>query len=105
MILRCNRYRVTRATKQKFSPDNLQQPGTYIQEAHSSRSIKNSSRSSNKKEPNVEKILSLLTMIKSVAKQAQYVQQLKLIVVISVYKSSVLKLIMTNGLSDHPTVQ
>ena len=49
MILRCNRYRVTRATKRKFSPHNLQQPGTYIQEAHSSRSIKNSSRSSKKK--------------------------------------------------------
>ena len=45
----CNRFRTSRAAKRKFNATNLQQPGTYIQQSHSGRSLRKNSRSSKQK--------------------------------------------------------
>ena len=47
--LDCHHKRVTRSKPRLFADNNLQQVGTYIQDAHSSPSIKGKSRSSSKK--------------------------------------------------------
>ena len=47
--LDCLHKRVTRSKPRSFADNNLQQVGTYIQDAHSSPSIKGKSRSSSKK--------------------------------------------------------
>ena len=38
--LDCIKHRVSRATKRKFDANLLQLPGTYIQQAHRTKSIK-----------------------------------------------------------------
>ena len=38
--LDCIRHRVSRATNREFTKDYVQQPGTYIQQAHISKSVK-----------------------------------------------------------------
>ena len=48
--LDCHHKRVTRSKPRLFADNNLQQVGTYIQDAHSSPSIKGKSRSSSKKD-------------------------------------------------------
>ena len=47
--LDCHHKRVTRSKPRMFSDNNLQQVGTYIQDAHSTPSIKGKSRSSSKR--------------------------------------------------------
>ena len=46
--LDCIKYRVSRAAKRKFDGDFLQLPGTYIQQAHISKSVKGKSSSATK---------------------------------------------------------
>ena len=46
--LDCIKYRVSRAAKRKFDGDFLQLPGTYIQQAHISKSVKGKSSSTTK---------------------------------------------------------
>ena len=60
IVLKCNRSRISRARKRKFSPGTLQQPGTFIQEAHSASSTKNLSRSSYKKRTSINKSCEIL---------------------------------------------
>ena len=45
----CIRHRITRASMRKFNEDSVQQPGTYIQQAHGSKSVKGHSRAASKK--------------------------------------------------------
>ena len=45
----CIRHRITRAAKRNFTKDSVQQPGTYVQQAHASKSVKGRSRASTKK--------------------------------------------------------
>jgi len=45
----CIRHRITRATLRNFNEDSVQQPGTYIQQAHGSKSVKGYSRAATKK--------------------------------------------------------
>ena len=53
MILRiqlsCIRHRLSRAENRKFTTDSIQQPGTYIQQAHISKSVKGCSSAKSKK--------------------------------------------------------
>ena len=48
--LDCHHKRVTRSKPRSFADNNIQHVGTYIQDAHSSPSIKGKSRSSSKKD-------------------------------------------------------
>ena len=50
MILQCKRCRTTRATERDFNTMSIQQPGTYLQDAHSAPSIRDRSRSATKKQ-------------------------------------------------------
>ena len=43
------RHRITRATMRNFTEDLVQQPGTYIQQARASKSVKGHSRAATKK--------------------------------------------------------
>ena len=45
----CIRHRITRATMRNFNEDSVQQPGTYIQQVHGSKSVKGYSRAATKK--------------------------------------------------------
>ena len=45
----CIRHRPTRAVKRNFTKDSVQQPGTYVQQAHTSKSVKGRSRAATKK--------------------------------------------------------
>ena len=45
----CIRHRITRATVRNFTEDSVQQPGTYVQQAHASKSVKGRSRAATKK--------------------------------------------------------
>ena len=47
--LDCIKHRVSRATKRKFDANLHQLPGTYIQQAHRTKSIKGKSSSASKK--------------------------------------------------------
>ena len=47
--LDCIKHRVSRAFKRKFEANLLQLPGTYIQQAHRSKSVKGKSSSTSKK--------------------------------------------------------
>ena len=53
MILRikldCKHQRPSRAENRKFTTDSIQQPGTYIQQAHISKSVKGCSSAKSKK--------------------------------------------------------
>ena len=58
--MRCNQHRISRAAKRKFDSNKIQQPGTFIQKAHESTSIKHKSRSSTKTRTDVSKELTIL---------------------------------------------
>ena len=69
--LDCIKYRVFRASKLKFDGDFLQLPGTYIQQAHISKSVKGKSSSASKKGPSaLIKVLFLLQRPAMLKKQS-----------------------------------
>ena len=45
----CIRHRITRAAERNFTKDSVQQPGTYVQQAHASKRVKGRSRAASKK--------------------------------------------------------
>ena len=49
VCIQCVRHHTTRATRRKFTLDSVQQPGTYVQQAHASKSVKGQSRAASKK--------------------------------------------------------
>ena len=57
VYIQCVRHRTTRATPRKFTLDSVQQPGTYVQQAHGSKSVKGQSRASSKKRVADESII------------------------------------------------
>ena len=49
IIFKCVRYRTSRAAIRTFNDGSIQQPGIFIQQAHSTRSVKGKSCSASKK--------------------------------------------------------
>ena len=49
VYIKCVRHRKTRAAPRKFTNDSIQQPETYVQQAHASKSVKGRCRAASKK--------------------------------------------------------
>lgn len=47
--IQCERHRITRANPQKVVNDSIQQPGTYVQQAHGNKNVKGCSHAASKK--------------------------------------------------------